>query len=91
MLLDTAAIQVETAKRSRDKARTDAINRLLVTVLHLTARKHLNDDIRKRFAESMLACAWSEDSVVNYDELPLNIVRIDGEFDVAELAKKFTW
>jgi hypothetical protein len=91
LLLERIEIQARSAKDRRDKARTDTLHRLLKTALELTARRQLNDEIRERFVEALQGCEYGGESVVSFKDMPHNVVRIDGEFDLVELAKKLAW
>lgn len=89
-LLELIVLQAQNAREFRGAKRTEAMERLFKSVLLARSHRVLNDEVRKRFVNDLKACEYVPDSLVKMSDVK-NVVRIEGEFDFAELAKKFVW
>jgi hypothetical protein len=70
----------------------EVLGRMLNVILDLTTSNTMSDTRREAFADHLRACAIGGRPQVGYDDDEgVNVLYVDGMFDVSELSKRICW
>lgn len=91
MLIDTAILQAENLRHLKGTKRTEAIERLFITVLNLKSRRKMNDADRQAYVKKLMECGYPDESNVRVQRTMNDVLEVNAVFDMRELGKRFVW